>query len=130
MWGLKSHPVRPRNDPRQTPRSQPPQQNRDGQAPNQSQDGARRGHREKIHAAIAQERRIEILCRSGDIRIPLGVPFEPDPQLTMIALEMLTGPFLYGFMPLGRLRGLSRQATDIDRNGATDRKSVGGQLIC
>ena len=57
----------------------------------------------------------EILCHSGDIKIPLGVPFEPDPQLTMIAVEMLTGPFPFGFMPLGRLRGLSWQAADIDR---------------
>jgi len=57
----------------------------------------------------------EILSHSGDIKIPLEVPFEPDPQLTMIALEMLTGPFPFGFVPLGRLRGLSWQATDIDR---------------
>jgi uncharacterized protein (TIGR03083 family) len=64
----------------------------------------------KIPARLA-----EILCHSGDIKIPLGVPFELDPQLTMIALEMLTGPFPAGFVPLGRLRGLSWQATDIDR---------------
>jgi hypothetical protein len=64
----------------------------------------------KIPARLA-----EILCHSGDIKIPLGVPFEPDPQLTMIALEMLTGPFPFGFVPLGRLRGLGWQATDIDR---------------
>ena len=36
----------------------------------------------------------EILCHSGDIRIPLGLPFEPDPQLTVIALDFLTGPVL------------------------------------
>lgn len=64
----------------------------------------------KIPARLA-----EILCHSGDIRIPLGMPFEPDPQLTMIALEMLTGPFPYSFMPLGRLRGLGWRATDIDQ---------------
>ncbi|OBK75437.1 maleylpyruvate isomerase family mycothiol-dependent enzyme [Mycobacterium sp. 1164985.4] len=60
-------------------------------------------------------RLVEILCHSGDIRIPLGLPFEPDPESTMVALKMLTGPFPYGFMPLRRLRGLSWQATDIDR---------------
>ena len=64
----------------------------------------------KIPARLA-----EILCHSGDIKIPLGMPFEPDPQLTMIALEMLTGPFPNGLAPPGRLRGLSWQATDIDR---------------
>jgi uncharacterized protein (TIGR03083 family) len=57
----------------------------------------------------------EILCHSGDIRIPLGLPFEPDLQLTLIALDFLTGPVPIGLVPLGRLRGLSWRSTDIDR---------------
>lgn len=57
----------------------------------------------------------EVLSHSGDIRIPLGLPFEPDPQLTSIAMEFLTGPLPLGLVPRGRLRGIRWQATDIDR---------------
>lgn len=57
----------------------------------------------------------EILSHSGDIRIPLGLPFEPDPKLTAIALGFLTGPLPLGLVPVGRLRGISWQATDIDQ---------------
>jgi hypothetical protein len=55
------------------------------------------------------------LAHSGDIRIPLGLPFEPDPQPTAIALDFLAGPVPIGLVPLGRLRGIRLQATDIDR---------------
>ena len=57
----------------------------------------------------------EVLAHSGDIRIPLGLPFEPDPQPTAIALDFLTGPVPIGLVPLARLRGIRLQATDIDR---------------
>jgi uncharacterized protein (TIGR03083 family) len=57
----------------------------------------------------------EVLAHSGDIRIPLGLPFEPDPQLTAVALDILTGPVPVGLVPLGRLRGIRWQAVDIDR---------------
>lgn len=59
----------------------------------------------------------EILCHSGDIRIPLGFPFEPDPQLTAIALDYLTGPVLlaFPFVTVGRLRGILLRASDLDR---------------
>lgn len=57
----------------------------------------------------------EILSHSGDIRIPLGLPLEPDPQLTAIALSFLTGPLPLGLVPVGRLRGIRWQATDIDQ---------------
>lgn len=57
----------------------------------------------------------EVLAHSGDIRIPLGLPFEPDPQPTAIALDFLAGPVPIGLVPLGRLRGIRLQATDIDR---------------
>jgi uncharacterized protein (TIGR03083 family) len=57
----------------------------------------------------------EVLCHSGDIRIPLGLPFEPDPQLTATALDFLTGPLPLGILPLGRLRGIRWRATDIER---------------
>ncbi len=57
----------------------------------------------------------EILAHGGDIRIPLGLPFEPDPQLTSTALDFLTGLVPIGFVPFGRLRGLRLHATDLDR---------------
>ena len=57
----------------------------------------------------------EVLAHSGDIRIPIGLPFEPDPQLTATALDFLTGPLPIGLVPLGRLRGIRWQATDMDR---------------
>lgn len=58
----------------------------------------------------------EVLAHSGDIRIPLGLPFEPDPQLTTIALDVLTGLAPIGLVPLGRLRGIRWRAVDIDRS--------------
>jgi uncharacterized protein (TIGR03083 family) len=57
----------------------------------------------------------EILSHSGDIRIPLGLPFEPDPQLTAVALGFVTGPLPLGLVPRGRLRGIGWQATDINQ---------------
>lgn len=57
----------------------------------------------------------EVLVHSGDIRFPLGLPFEPDQRLTAIALDFLTGPWPIGVVPLGRLRGLRWRATDTDQ---------------
>lgn len=55
----------------------------------------------------------DVLVHSGDIRIPLGLPFAPDPQLAALAMDFLTGPWPFGFVPLGRLRGISLRANDI-----------------
>ena len=63
----------------------------------------------------------DILVHGGDIRIPLDLPFTPDPIRVALALDFLTMPWCFGFVPLGRLRGISLQATDIGRtwgNGA------------
>jgi uncharacterized protein (TIGR03083 family) len=57
----------------------------------------------------------EVLAHSGDIRIPLGIPFEPDLRLTATALDFLTGPVPIGLVPLGRLRGIRLSANDIER---------------
>jgi uncharacterized protein (TIGR03083 family) len=57
----------------------------------------------------------EILSHSGDIRIPLGLPFEPDPLLAAVALGFVTGPFPLGLVPRGRNRGIGWQATDINQ---------------
>lgn len=63
----------------------------------------------------ASARLAEVLTHSADIRIPLGLAFQPDPQLPATALDFLTTPMSLGLMPLGRLRGLRLRATDIDR---------------
>jgi uncharacterized protein (TIGR03083 family) len=58
----------------------------------------------------------DILIHGGDIRIPLSLPFEPDPEQVALALDFLTGPWPFGFVPLGRLRGISLRGIDIDRS--------------
>ena len=40
---------------------------------------------------------------------------DPDPQLAALALDFLTGPWPFGFVPLGRLRGIALRGTDIGR---------------
>lgn len=58
----------------------------------------------------------DILIHGGDISIPLGLPFDPDPESVGLALDFLTGPWPVGFVRLGRLRGISLHGTDIDRS--------------
>jgi len=58
----------------------------------------------------------DILIHGGDIRIPLSLAFEPDPQQVAVALDFLTGPWPFGFVPLFRMRGISLHGTDIDRS--------------
>ncbi|MEM6110784.1 maleylpyruvate isomerase family mycothiol-dependent enzyme [Mycobacterium sp. 050272] len=58
----------------------------------------------------------DILIHGGDIRIPLSLPFAPDLEQVGIALDFLTGLWPFGFVPLGRLRGISLRGTDIDRS--------------
>ncbi|OBJ81080.1 maleylpyruvate isomerase family mycothiol-dependent enzyme [Mycobacterium sp. 1245852.3] len=58
----------------------------------------------------------DILIHGGDIRIPLGLPFEPDPEQVAVALDFLTGPWPFGFVPLGRLWGISLRGIDIGRS--------------
>lgn len=57
----------------------------------------------------------DVMVHGGDIRIPLGLPFHPDPQRAALAMDFLTGPGPFGFVPLGRLRGISLRANDIGR---------------
>ena len=57
----------------------------------------------------------DILVHSGDIRIPLGLPFEPDRQLAALAMDFLTRRWPIGFLPFGRLRGIRLSATDLNR---------------
>jgi uncharacterized protein (TIGR03083 family) len=57
----------------------------------------------------------DILVHSGDVRIPLGLPFEPDVQLVALAMDFLTGRWPIGFLPFGRLRRIRLSATDVNR---------------
>ncbi len=57
----------------------------------------------------------DVLVHGGDIRIPLGLPFEPDPERAALALDFLSGPWPFGFVPLRLLNGISLRSNDIDR---------------
>ena len=57
----------------------------------------------------------DILVHSGDIRIPLGLPFEPDVELAALAMDFLAGRWPIGFLPVGRLRRIRLSATDVNR---------------
>jgi len=54
----------------------------------------------------------EVLVHEGDMRIPLGLPLEPDTSGVRIGLEFITTGCPIGFVPRGRLRGLRLVATD------------------
>ena len=74
----------------------------------------------------------DVLVHGGDIRIPLGLPFGPDPDRAALALDFLTGPWPWGFVPRGRLRGICLRATDIGRTwgkGAEIRGPVGKLMM-
>ncbi|HEX9832443.1 MAG TPA: maleylpyruvate isomerase family mycothiol-dependent enzyme [Mycobacterium sp.] len=75
----------------------------------------------------------DILVHTGDIYIPLDLPFHPDPQHAALALDFLSGPWPFGFVPAGRLRGLSLHATDAGRTwrtGAQIRGTARALMMC
>jgi uncharacterized protein (TIGR03083 family) len=67
----------------------------------------------------------DVLVHGGDIEIPLGLPFQPDPQLAALAMDFLTSPWPFGFVPLGRLRGISLRANDVRRVWGSGAEIVG-----
>jgi uncharacterized protein (TIGR03083 family) len=56
----------------------------------------------------------DVLVHSGDMRRPLGLPHDPPPERVRTALEFLTGPRTFGFVPRGAQRGLRLVAPDVD----------------
>lgn len=58
----------------------------------------------------------DILVHTGDVRIPLGLPFEPDVQRAVTAMDFLTAGWPIGFVPLGGLRGIRLSANDVPRS--------------
>ena len=57
----------------------------------------------------------DVLVHTGDMRIPLGMPFEPDPQVAAEALERLAQSTPTFLIPISRLRSIRLRASDIDR---------------
>jgi uncharacterized protein (TIGR03083 family) len=58
----------------------------------------------------------DILVHTGDVRIALGLPFEPDTEHAVSAMDFVTGGWPIGFVPLGRLRGIRLSANDVPRS--------------
>lgn len=58
----------------------------------------------------------DVLVHGADIMVPLDLRFNPDPRRVALALDFLTGRWPLGFVPRGRLRGISLFASDIDRS--------------
>ncbi len=67
----------------------------------------------------------DILVHTGDVRIALGLPFEPDPQRAVQAMDFLTSGWPIGFMPPGRLRGIRLSASDIGRSWRKGAEATG-----
>jgi uncharacterized protein (TIGR03083 family) len=58
----------------------------------------------------------DVLVHSGDMKVPLGVPFEPNRERVALALDFLTSRRALGFVPRGRLRGITLQGDDVGRS--------------
>lgn len=56
----------------------------------------------------------DLLIHEGDMRLPLGLPFDPPLAATETALDFLTGRAI-GFVPRGRLKDVSFAPTDSPR---------------
>ena len=65
----------------------------------------------------------DVLVHGADIRIPLAVPYQPNPEHVARVLDFLTSPTQLGFFPQRRLRGIAL------RDGETGRTWGEGELI-
>jgi len=94
-------------------------------------DAARRAGRRPVAETVALLRRwaehqvsppvtgaraplADALVHEGDMRVPLGLPYAPDPDAVRVGLEFVTTGRPVGFVPRGRLRGLRLVAHDGD----------------
>jgi uncharacterized protein (TIGR03083 family) len=57
----------------------------------------------------------DVLVHGADMRIPLGLPHQPDPQHVARVLDFLTGPTQFGFFARRRLRGIALHDEDTGR---------------
>lgn len=58
----------------------------------------------------------DVLVHEGDMRLPLGLPHDPDQDAVRTALAFVTTGRPVGFVPRRRLTGLRLLATDLDRS--------------
>jgi uncharacterized protein (TIGR03083 family) len=56
----------------------------------------------------------DVLVHQADMRLPLGLPYGPDPDCVRPALEFVTTGRPFGYVPRGRLAGLRLLACDLD----------------
>lgn len=57
----------------------------------------------------------DVLVHEGDVRVPLGLAFDPEPEAVAYALDFVTTGRPVGFVPRGRLTGLQLVAEDLGR---------------
>jgi uncharacterized protein (TIGR03083 family) len=67
----------------------------------------------------------DILVHSGDVRIALGLPFEPEVAHAEMAMDFLAGPWPIAFVPMGRLRGIRLSASDVSRSWREGAEATG-----
>jgi hypothetical protein len=56
------------------------------------------------------------LVHTCDVRIQLGVPFEPNLEYAESAMDFFTDRWPIGFVPASQLRGIRLSANDISRS--------------
>ncbi|WP_433797245.1 maleylpyruvate isomerase family mycothiol-dependent enzyme [Actinoplanes sp. CA-252034] len=56
----------------------------------------------------------DLQVHGQDIRRPLGLPYDPDPDRLRVSLDFLVGGKAIGFVPRRRPAGLRFEATDLD----------------
>jgi uncharacterized protein (TIGR03083 family) len=58
----------------------------------------------------------DVLVHGADMRIPLGIAHQPNPEHVARVLDFLTSPTQFGFFPQGRLRGIALHDADTGRS--------------
>jgi uncharacterized protein (TIGR03083 family) len=74
----------------------------------------------------------DLLVHGGDVRLPLGLPFQPDAERACAALDFLTGAWRFALVPKSVLKGLRLQGTDVERawgTGAEVRGAVAALMM-
>ena len=67
----------------------------------------------------------DVLVHGADMRIPLGLPHQPDPQHVARVLDFLTSRTQFGFFPHRRLRGIALRDEDTGRTWGEGRVITG-----
>ena len=67
----------------------------------------------------------DVLVHGADMRIPLGLPHQPDPQRVARVLDFLTSRTQFGFFPHRRLRGIALRDEDTGRTWGEGRVITG-----